>query len=139
MELATAREREVAGARAVLSAMCGRSGLYRKPPAGRRFGADATSLAGALAGNLEVDGVAPTADTIADGSYPLARSLYIYVKKQHIGVIPGLQQFVQEFMSDGSAGRGGYLQDRGLVPLPADQLTAERGKVQAMTAMTRPQ
>ena len=86
-----------------------------------------------------IDGVAPTADTIADGSYPLARSLYIYVKKQHIGVIPGLQQFVQEFMSDGSAGRGGYLQDRGLVPLPADQLTAERAKVQAMTAMTRPQ
>ncbi|KXO91586.1 Malonyl CoA-acyl carrier protein transacylase (plasmid) [Tsukamurella tyrosinosolvens] len=43
--LATAREREVAGARAVLSAMCGRSGLYRKPPAGRRFGADATSEA----------------------------------------------------------------------------------------------
>lgn len=86
-----------------------------------------------------IDGVAPTADTIADGSYHLARSLYIYVKKQHIGVIPGLQQFVQEFMSDGSAGRGGYLQDRGLVPLPADQLTAERAKVQAMTAMTRPQ
>ena len=86
-----------------------------------------------------IDGVAPSADTIADGSYPLARSLYIYVKKQHIGVIPGLQQFVQEFMSDGSAGRGGYLQDRGLVPLPADQLTAERAKVQAMTAMTRPQ
>lgn len=86
-----------------------------------------------------IDGVAPTADTIADGSYPLARSLYIYVKKQHIGVIPGLQQFVQEFMSDGSAGRGGYLQDRGLVPLPAAELTAERGKVQAMTAMTRPQ
>ena len=55
-----------------------------------------------------IDGVAPTADTIADGSYPLARSLYIYVKKQHIGVIPGLQQFVQEFMSDGSAGRGGW-------------------------------
>lgn len=86
-----------------------------------------------------IDGVAPTADTIADGSYPLARSLYIYVKKQHIGVTPGLQQFVQEFMSDGSAGRGGYLQDRGLVPLPAAELTAERGKVQAMTAMTRPQ
>ncbi|QYF86409.1 substrate-binding domain-containing protein [Brevundimonas sp. PAMC22021] len=86
-----------------------------------------------------IDGVAPTADTIADGSYPLARSLYIYVKKQHVGVTPGLQQFVQEFLSDGSAGRGGYLQDRGLVPLPVDQLTAERAKVQAMTAMTRPQ
>ena len=85
-----------------------------------------------------IDGVAPTAETIADGSYPLARSLYIYVKKAHIGVTPGLEQFVQEFMSEGSAGRGGYLQDRGLVPLPADQLTAERAKAAAMTAMARP-
>jgi phosphate transport system substrate-binding protein len=85
-----------------------------------------------------IDGVAPSAETIADGTYPLARSLYIYVKKAHIGVTPGLEQFVQEFMSEGSAGRGGYLQDRGLVPLPADQLAAERAKAAAMTSMARP-
>ena len=85
-----------------------------------------------------IDGVAPSAETIADGTYPLARSLYIYVKKAHVGVTPGLEQFVQEFMSEGSAGRGGYLQDRGLVPLPADQLTAERAKAAAMTSMARP-
>ena len=85
-----------------------------------------------------IDGVAPSADTIANGTYPLARSLYIYVKKAHIGVTPGLEQFVQEFMSEGSAGRGGYLQDRGLVPLPADQLAAERAKAAAMTSMPRP-
>lgn len=85
-----------------------------------------------------IDGVAPSADTIADGSYPLARSLYIYVKKAHIGVTPGLEQFVQEFISEGSAGRGGYLQDRGLVPLPTDQLAAERARAAAMTPMARP-
>nr|WP_313520461.1 substrate-binding domain-containing protein [Brevundimonas diminuta] len=85
-----------------------------------------------------IDGVAPSVATIADGSYPLARSLYIYVKKAHIGVTPGLEQFVQEFMSDGSAGRGGYLQDRGLVPLVADELAAERAKASAMTSMARP-
>jgi phosphate transport system substrate-binding protein len=85
-----------------------------------------------------IDGVAPTAETIADGSYPLARSLYIYVKKQHVGVTPGLEQFVMEFMSEASAGRGGYLQDRGLVPLPADQLTAQRAVATAMTPMTAP-
>lgn len=85
-----------------------------------------------------IDGVAPSAETIGDGSYPLARSLFIYVKKQHIGVTPGLQEFVTEFMSEGSAGRGGYLQDRGLVPLPVDRLTAERAKITAMTAMTKP-
>lgn len=86
-----------------------------------------------------IDGVAPSADTIADGSYPLARSLYIYVKKQHIGVTPGLQEFVTEFMSEASAGRGGYLQDRGLVPLPADQLAAQRALITAMTPMASPQ
>ena len=86
-----------------------------------------------------IDGVEPNADTIADGSYPLSRSLYIYVKKAHVGVTPGLAQFVQEFVSNGSAGRGGYLQDRGLVPLPADQLAAQQAAAQAMTAMARPQ
>ena len=85
-----------------------------------------------------IDGVAPSADTIADGSYPLARSLYIYVKKQHVGVTPGLEQFVMEFMSEAAAGRGGYLQDRGLVPLPEDQLVAQRAIAQALTVMTAP-
>ncbi|HYD28533.1 substrate-binding domain-containing protein [Brevundimonas sp.] len=86
-----------------------------------------------------IDGVAPSAATIADGSYPLARSLYIYVKKAHVGVTPGLREFVLEFMSDAAAGRGGYLQDRGLVPLPADQLAAQRAIATAMTPMTSPQ
>lgn len=85
-----------------------------------------------------IDGVAPTLATIADGSYPLARSLYIYVKVAHVGVTPGLEQFVQEFMSDASAGRGGYLQDRGLVPLPAAELAAQRAIATAMTPMTAP-
>jgi len=85
-----------------------------------------------------IDGVAPTLETIADGSYPLARSLYVYVKKAHIGVTPGLQGFIAEFMSDASAGRGGYLQDRGLVPLPVDKLAAQRAIAAAMTPMTAP-
>ena len=85
-----------------------------------------------------IDGIAPSVSTIADGSYPLARSLYIYVKKQHVGVTPGLEQFVMEFMSEASAGRGGYMQDRGLVPLPADQLAAQRALAAAMTPMTAP-
>ena len=85
-----------------------------------------------------IDGVAPSMETIADGSYPLARSLFIYVKKQHVGVIPGLEQFVMEFMSEASAGRGGYLQDRGLVPLPADELAAQRAIANALTPMQAP-
>ena len=86
-----------------------------------------------------IDGIAPSAETIADGTYPLARSLYIYVKKQHVGVTPGLKEFVTEFMSEAAAGRGGYLQDRGLVPLPADELAAQRAIVAEMRPMTSPQ
>jgi len=85
-----------------------------------------------------IDGVMPSADTIADGSYPLARSLYVYVKKAHIGVIPGLQLFVAELMSDASAGRGGYMQDRGLVPLPAPELAHQRAVATSLTAMAAP-
>lgn len=85
-----------------------------------------------------IDGVAPNAETIGDGSYPLARSLYIYVKVQHIGVTPGLEQFLNEFLSDAAAGRGGYLAERGLIPLSAEQLAAQRAIVAARTPMAAP-
>ncbi|KQS52908.1 phosphate ABC transporter substrate-binding protein [Brevundimonas sp. Leaf363] len=85
-----------------------------------------------------IDGVAPSPDTIADGSYPLSRSLFIYVKKQNIGVTPGLLTFVQEFLSEGAAARGGYLQDRGLIPLPEDRLQAQRATLAALTPMGAP-
>ncbi|WP_421729921.1 substrate-binding domain-containing protein [Brevundimonas sp.] len=85
-----------------------------------------------------IDGVSPSPETIADGTYPLARSLYIYVKKQHIGVTPNLQAFVSEFMSESAAARGGYLQDRGLVPLPEAELAAQRAIAAAMTPMAAP-
>ena len=85
-----------------------------------------------------VNGVMPTIETIASGQYPISRSMFIYVKKQHVGVTPGLEQFVMEFMSDAAAGRGGYLQDRGLVPMPADQLATQQAVARGMTVMTAP-
>ena len=86
-----------------------------------------------------VNGVAPTPEAIAGGQYPLARSLYIYVKRQHLGITPGLADFITEFLSENSAGRGGYLQDRGLIPMPEDQLLAQRAIGRAMTPMARPE
>ncbi len=73
-----------------------------------------------------IDGVEPTFDNIADGSYPVSRPLYFYVKGAHAGVIPGIKEYVREFTSDRSWGEGGYLSDAGLIPMP----TAERGQVQ---------
>ena len=85
-----------------------------------------------------VNGVMPTLETIASGEYPISRSMFIYVKKAHVGVTPGLEQFVQEYLSEASAGRGGYLQDRGLVPLPETELAAQRAIASALTPMTAP-
>ena len=55
--------------------------------------------------------------SIQDGSYPISRPLYFYVKDQHIGVIPGVEEYVKEFTSKKAAGPRGYLLDLGLVPL----------------------
>ena len=85
-----------------------------------------------------VNGVRPSAQTIADGSYPLSRSLYIYVKKANVGVTPGLREFVDEFVSDAATGRGGYLQGRGLIPLPPGQHDGQQGVAKALSTMGRP-
>ena len=85
-----------------------------------------------------VNGVRPNAQTISDGSYPLARSLFIYVKKSSIGVTPGLAEFLSEFTSDAATGRGGYLQGRGLIPLPPGQHEAQKNAVKNKVSMARP-
>jgi phosphate transport system substrate-binding protein len=85
-----------------------------------------------------VDGVAPTIETISSGAYPLSRSLYIYVKKANIGVTPGLREFIEGFTSDAATGKGGYLQQRGLIPLPAADHAAQRASVKALTPMAAP-
>jgi phosphate transport system substrate-binding protein len=66
-----------------------------------------------------VDGTTPTFEAIADGSYPISRSLYFYVKKSHVSEIPGLQGFITEFTSERAVGPDGYLADKGLIPLSA--------------------
>jgi phosphate transport system substrate-binding protein len=74
-----------------------------------------------------VDGVEPTFDAIADGDYPVSRPLFFYVKKAHVGVIPGLRGFLREFTSERAWGDEGYLSDRGLIPMPEE----ERGEITA--------
>ena len=66
---------------------------------------------------LSVENVFPEFENIADKSYPISRSLYFYVKKEHISVKPNIKKFVQEFVSESSMGDDGYLVDKGLIPL----------------------
>jgi phosphate transport system substrate-binding protein len=71
-----------------------------------------------------VDGVEPTFENIASGKYPVSRPLYFYVKKAHIGVIPGIEEFLAEFTSNKAWGEEGYLTDKGLIPMPVDERKA---------------
>ena len=66
-----------------------------------------------------VDGVAPTFENIADQSYPVSRPLYFYVKKAHMGSIPGMKEYLAEFTSEKAWGPEGYLADKGMIPMPA--------------------
>ncbi|MFO1423162.1 MAG: PstS family phosphate ABC transporter substrate-binding protein [Candidatus Competibacteraceae bacterium] len=66
-----------------------------------------------------INGVAPTFETIADGKYPISRPLFIYIKKAHVGVIPGIKEFIVEFTSEKAVGDEGYLSKKGLIPLPS--------------------
>ena len=72
----------------------------------------------------KVEGVEPTFDAIADGKYGVSRSLFFYVKKAHIGVVPGMLEFVEEFVSDKAYGEEGYLTDKGLIPLTEEEREA---------------
>jgi phosphate transport system substrate-binding protein len=85
-----------------------------------------------------IDGVEPTFDNIASGKYPVARPLYFYVKKAHIGSIPGISEYLQEFTSLKAMGEEGYLADRGLVPLPSAEYKAVAGKVKQLVPMPIP-
>lgn len=85
-----------------------------------------------------LDGKAPTTEDILSGAYGASRSLYFYVKKANVGVVPGLQEFANELVSDQAAGLRGYLRGRGMVPLSAEERTASAALASAMTAMPAP-
>jgi len=65
-----------------------------------------------------VSGIEPEFESIADGSYPISRPLYFYIKGAHVGTIPGIMEFVGEFLSEDAMGEDGYLTDKGLIPMP---------------------
>ncbi len=71
-----------------------------------------------------ISGITPSLDTIASGEYPVSRPLFFYVKGEHIGVVPGVEEYVEFFLSDQMAGLGGTLEAAGLIPAPAEE-TAE--------------
>ena len=82
---------------------------------------------------VPVQGVSPTYAAIADGSYPGSRPLFIYVKKAHVGVVPGLAEYVAEFLK--GAGEGGYLNAKGLIVSPKAVADTAAANGKGMTAL----
>ncbi len=79
-----------------------------------------------------VDGEAPTFENIAAGKYPVSRPLYFYVKKAHVGVVPGMVEYLNEFTSDKAWGEEGYLTDKGLIPMPEEERKQFSDDIKAM-------
>jgi phosphate transport system substrate-binding protein len=84
----------------------------------------------------KVEGEVPSFDTISTGKYKVSRPLFIYVKKGHIGQVDGLDKFVAEYISDKAIGEDGYLADKGLIPLTADQEKATMEVVKSKKTLT---
>jgi len=83
----------------------------------------------------KVNGTSPEFEEIAAGNYPISRSLYFYVKQQHVGVIPGIKEFVAEFTSENAWGPDGYLVDKGLIPLPDDARSAMMKQAEGLSPL----
>ncbi|WP_269783454.1 PstS family phosphate ABC transporter substrate-binding protein [Marinibactrum halimedae] len=82
-----------------------------------------------------VEGHIPSFDTIANGDYPISRPLYFYVKKAHVGVIPGIKEYLMEFTSNKAWGDEGYLTDKGMIPLPPQRRTWVGTSVRSLEPM----
>lgn len=79
-----------------------------------------------------INGVEPEFEDIAEGNYPVSRSLYFYVKKAHVDVVPGIKEFLAEFTSEDTWGEDGYLADKGLIPMTDDEREDMHNSVNAL-------
>jgi len=83
-----------------------------------------------------VNGNPPSFENIASGKYPLSRPLFFYVKKAHVGVIPGIKEYLAEFTSEKAWGQNGYLSEKGLIPLPDSERKQVAESVKALKPLT---
>jgi phosphate transport system substrate-binding protein len=87
---------------------------------------------------IAVDGKTASYEAIADGSYKVARPLFIYGKKQHVDVIPGMKEFITEYVSEKALGEDGYLADKGLVTLPGADADKTRSDALELKVLAAP-
>ena len=83
-----------------------------------------------------IEGYAPTFESIAAGDYSVSRPLYFYVKKAHIGIVPGITGFLREFTLDSTWGEEGYLAEKGMIPLAPARREAMRDSVLGLESLS---
>ncbi|MBT5388493.1 MAG: phosphate ABC transporter substrate-binding protein [Porticoccaceae bacterium] len=83
-----------------------------------------------------IESVEPEFESIADKSYPISRPLFFYVKKAHVGVVPGIEGYLNEFTSERAWGEDGYLAEKGMIPLPDEERAAMARNTRSLTPMT---
>jgi len=82
----------------------------------------------------KLDGVEPSFEAIADGSYKASRALYYYVKHQHIGVVPGIKEYMTEWTKHW--GEDGILADAGMIPLPNEEREEMTRRIETLPVLT---
>lgn len=84
-----------------------------------------------------IEGTAPEFDAIQNGSYAISRPLFMYIKGEHVGKVPGISQFIRELLAEGTLGDEGYLVAKGLIPLPLPEREHIRAEVFAATGAAK--
>ncbi|WP_299593920.1 substrate-binding domain-containing protein [uncultured Microbulbifer sp.] len=83
-----------------------------------------------------IEGQEPTFESIADNSYPVSRPLFVYVKKAHVEVVPGIKQFLAELTNERAWGEEGYLADKGMISLPDAKRREVASNVRKLNSLT---
>ncbi len=111
--------------------------LQSNPKALGVFGFSFLDQNGDIVQGSHISDIEPTFENISNGSYGISRSLFVYVKNAHVGVTDGLQEFVNELVSDAAAGEYGYLSEKGLIPLPEEELATMKERASALANSTK--
>ncbi|MDQ0316789.1 substrate-binding domain-containing protein [Amorphus orientalis] len=84
-----------------------------------------------------VNGVTPSLETVASGEYPVSRPLFFYIKGEHVGNVPGLEEYAQFFLNEQVSGMGSPLEQAGLIPLSAEERENQLANVENKTVVKK--
>jgi len=66
-----------------------------------------------------ISGTEPTFENIAAGDYAVSRALWFYVKHAHVGVVPGIKEYMNTWVANWN--EDGILSDAGMIPMPQEE------------------